>query len=100
MRFRPRSSSPTRRTSIARGSEIRTQPVSIDTIESVSLPHHQSYSSLQNQNTITLDLEIDTALAPAMHYFEVFLPRMLMSRPAAESLGYAFHITINDVSIL
>jgi hypothetical protein len=25
---------------------------------------------------------------------------MLMSRRAAEALGYAFHITINDVSVL
>jgi metal-dependent HD superfamily phosphatase/phosphodiesterase len=50
--------------------------------------------------TITLELEIDTAIAPVMHYFEIFLPRMLMSRRAAEALGYAFHITINDVAVL
>jgi metal-dependent HD superfamily phosphatase/phosphodiesterase len=50
--------------------------------------------------TITLELEIDTAIAPVMHYFEIFLPRMLMSRRAAEALGYAFHITINGVSVL
>jgi hypothetical protein len=50
--------------------------------------------------SITLELEIDTAIAPVMHYFEIFLPRMLMSRRAAEALGYAFHITINDVSVL
>ena len=49
---------------------------------------------------ITLELEIDTSIAPVMHYFEIFLPRMLMSRRAAEALGYAFHITINDVSVL
>ena len=50
--------------------------------------------------SITLELEIDTSIAPVMHYFEIFLPRMLMSRRAAEALGYAFHITINDVSVL
>jgi uncharacterized protein len=50
--------------------------------------------------SITLELEIDTTIAPVMHYFEIFLPRMLMSRRAAEALGYAFHITINDVSVL
>jgi metal-dependent HD superfamily phosphatase/phosphodiesterase len=50
--------------------------------------------------SITLELEIDTAIAPVMHYFEIFLPRMLMSRRAAEALGYEFHITINDVSVL
>ena len=50
--------------------------------------------------SVTLELEIDTSIAPVMHYFEIFLPRMLMSRRAAEALGYAFHITINDVSVL
>lgn len=50
--------------------------------------------------TITLQLEIDTSIAPVMHYFEIFLPRMLMSRRAAEALGYDFKITINDVSVL
>lgn len=52
------------------------------------------------EKSITLELEIDTSIAPVMHYFEIFLPRMLMSRRAAEALGYAFHITINDVSVL
>jgi metal-dependent HD superfamily phosphatase/phosphodiesterase len=50
--------------------------------------------------TITLELEIDTSIAPVMHYFEIFLPRMLMSRRAAETLGYAFRININGVSVL
>ena len=50
--------------------------------------------------SVTLELEIDTSIAPVMHYFEIFLPRMLMSRRAAEALGYAFHITINGVSVL
>lgn len=50
--------------------------------------------------TITLELTIDTAIAPVMHYFEIFLPRMLMSRHAAEVLGCAFHITMNEVVVL
>lgn len=52
------------------------------------------------KKSITLVLRIDTTIAPVMHYFEIFLPRMLMSRRAAEALGYAFHITINDVEVL
>jgi metal-dependent HD superfamily phosphatase/phosphodiesterase len=52
------------------------------------------------ERAITLQLVIDTAIAPVMHYFEIFLPRMLMSRRAAEALGYTFHITINDVTVL
>ena len=50
--------------------------------------------------TITLELTIDTAMAPVMQYFEIFLPRMLMSRHAAQLLGCEFHITINEVVVL
>ena len=53
-----------------------------------------------DRKSITLVLQIDTSIAPVMHYFEIFLPRMLMSRRSAEALGYAFHITINDVEVL
>lgn len=50
--------------------------------------------------TITLQLTIDTEMAPVMQYFEIFLPRMLMSRRAAEHLECAFHIHINDHVVL
>jgi hypothetical protein len=50
--------------------------------------------------TITLELTIDTEMAPVMQYFEIFLPRMLMSRRAAELLDCVFHITINEVTVL
>jgi hypothetical protein len=50
--------------------------------------------------TITLELTIDTTMAPVMQYFEIFLPRMLMCRHASELLGREFHITINEVVVL
>jgi hypothetical protein len=50
--------------------------------------------------TITLELTIDTSIASLMQYFEIFLPRMLMCRQAAEMLGCEFHITMNDVVVL
>ncbi len=50
--------------------------------------------------TITLELTIDTVTAPVMEYFEIFLPRMLMSRHAAQLLECQFHITINEVVVL
>lgn len=52
------------------------------------------------EKTITLELSIDSAIAPVMHYFEIFLPRMLMCRRAAEHLGCEFHITMNEVVLL
>lgn len=50
--------------------------------------------------TITLELQIDREMASVMEYFEIFLPRMLMSRHAATLLGCVFHISINDVVVL
>lgn len=50
--------------------------------------------------TITLELTIDTEIAPVMNYFEIFLPRMLMCRHAAELLGCEFHIVMNEVVVL
>ena len=50
--------------------------------------------------TITLELSIDTEMAPVMEYFEIFLPRMLMSRHAALLLECGFHITINQTVVL
>ena len=54
----------------------------------------------EDRAAITLELAVDTTIAPVMHYFEIFLPRMLMCRRAAEFLGCVFHITINDVTLL
>jgi metal-dependent HD superfamily phosphatase/phosphodiesterase len=50
--------------------------------------------------TITLALEIDTAIAPVMEYFEIFMSRMLMSRRAAEYLGCKFQLVINGTKII
>ena len=52
------------------------------------------------EKTITLELTIDTEISQVMHYFEIFLPRMLMCRRAAEFLNCNFHIDINEVALL
>ncbi len=53
-----------------------------------------------DQRRITLELTIDTNISQVMNYFEIFLPRMLMCRRAAEFLECAFHININGVELL
>ncbi len=53
-----------------------------------------------DEKTITLKLTIDTAISSVMDYFEIFLPRMLQSKRAAEFLDCRFHIEINDNTIL
>jgi metal-dependent HD superfamily phosphatase/phosphodiesterase len=50
--------------------------------------------------TITLELEIDTAISDVLEYFEIFLQRMMMCRRAAEGLGCKFRMTVNGASLL
>ena len=50
--------------------------------------------------TITLELEIDTEIIQVMHYFEIFMARMVMCRRAAEFLGCRFGIVINGTRLL
>ena len=53
-----------------------------------------------DEKSITLELTIDTHISSVMDYFEIFLPRMLMCRRAADFLGCHFHIDINGVELL
>ncbi|HEU4396282.1 MAG TPA: HD domain-containing protein [Actinomycetota bacterium] len=50
--------------------------------------------------TITLELEIDTAVSDILEYFEIFLTRMMMCRRAAEGLDCKFRMTVNGHSLL
>lgn len=77
------------------------EPASFDQHDRVNYASESSFLRVDElQMTITLELSIDTSVAQVMHYFEIFLPRMLMSRRAAEFLGCEFHITINGVTLL
>ena len=76
-------------------------PTSFDEHDRVNYATTSSFLRVDAQaRTITLELTIDTGMAPVMQYFELFLPRMLMSRHAAALLECTFHITINDVTVL
>ncbi len=76
-------------------------PTSFDQHDRVNYAATSSFLRVDaGAKTVTLELTIDTAMAPVMEYFEIFLPRMLMSRHAAGLLGCAFHISINDVVVL
>ena len=48
----------------------------------------------------TLELTIDTAISSVMDYFEIFLPRMMLSRRAAEFLHCNFALVINNTRLL
>ena len=78
-----------------------TDPASFDQHDRVNFAATSSFLRVDPPaKTITLELSIDTSIAPVMEYFEIFLPRMLMSRQAATLLACAFHITINDTTVL
>ena len=47
------------------------------------------------QQSITLELTVDTEVSSVMEYFEIFMKRMLLCRKAAEKLGLEFRLNIN-----
>jgi hypothetical protein len=49
---------------------------------------------------ITLHLTIDTRISPVMEYFEIFLPRMILSRRAAERLSCVYKLRVNGADFL
>lgn len=54
----------------------------------------------KQQETVTLDITINTQICPVMEYFEIFLARMIMCRRAAEFLKCYFSIIINENRLL
>lgn len=54
----------------------------------------------RREKLITLELTIDTEVAPLMEYFEIFLSRMMLSRRAAEFLHCSFALVINNTRLL
>jgi metal-dependent HD superfamily phosphatase/phosphodiesterase len=49
---------------------------------------------------IVFDLSVDTAIAPVMEYFEIFLSRMIISRRAADFLNCRFELVINGTRLV
>ena len=52
------------------------------------------------QKTITLNIELDTKIAPVMEYFEIFLTRTNLSKLAAAKLGLKFKLVINGLELI
>jgi len=76
-------------------------PSKFDDHDRVNYAATSSFLRVDAENrTITLELTIDTSIASVMQYFEIFMPRMQMSRRAANLLECSFRITMNDVAVL
>ena len=54
----------------------------------------------RDSSVIRLRLEVDTAYGSVMDYFEIFMGRMLLCRKAAERLGLAFKLSINEQQLI
>ncbi|MBO5780630.1 MAG: HD domain-containing protein [Muribaculaceae bacterium] len=52
-----------------------------------------------DSKTFTQRITIDTDIASAMNYFEIYMQRVLLSRRAAEFLGLQFKLTVNGSTI-
>src|SRR5437016_3726630 len=68
-----------------------------------SLGHDARRSEIKvsrKEKLITLELAVDTEVSPIMEYFEIFLPRMMLSRRAAEFLHCNFALVINNTRLL
>jgi uncharacterized protein len=70
------------------------EPAPVVSSARASNPGHMEKPSL------TLSLTIDVSIAPVMEYFEIFLPRMILSNRAAGHLGAVYKLVINDTHLL
>lgn len=84
---------------VHRGRVRNPNPADFDHHDRVNFAARRSFVRVQPQRrAIVLDLTIDNEALPGgvLDYFEIFLPRMLMARRAAEFLGCQFELHINN----
>jgi len=61
---------------------------------------HTSLDVDAERREVRLSIKIDTEISSILSYFEIFLTRMLMCQRAAETIGLAFRLTINDQTFI
>ena len=83
-------------------SRVREQdPMKFDQHDRVNYASQHSFVRVDGDaRRVELEMTIDTAIAPLMDYFEIFLHRMMFIRRAVTFLGCEFRLTINRNRIL
>jgi len=75
--------------------------VKFDIHDRVNFAVKRSALSVRSEDrSITFNLTVDTAVAPVMEYFEIFLSRMVISRRAADFLKCHFELVINGTRLV
>ena len=85
-----------------RRSRVRNQDTTLfDIHDRVNYSVESSHLDINTElSEITLHLTIDTGISSIMDYFEIFLARMILCRKAADKLGLAFKLIINNQPII
>lgn len=83
-----------------RRTRVRRQPLEqFDIHDRVNYSVTRSRVSIE-ENSITLDITIETEICDVLEYFEIFMERMLLCRRAAEQLKVAFHLIVNGQKMM
>lgn len=87
---------------LADKTDVRRNRVQNQVIANFDIHDRVNYSALSSnlefnyeKKVIQMNLELDDTMCTVMDYFEIFLQRMLMSKRAAEVLGYTFKLVAN-----
>ena len=85
-----------------RRSRVRNQEIStFDIHDRVNYSVKKSELKINSDRTLVkLKLTVDTRYGSVMHYFEIFLGRMILCRKAAERLGLQFKLIINEQQLI
>lgn len=84
-----------------RSSRVRNADfATFDIHDRVNYSVKEAHVRIEKEAYIELVLTIDTSVCAVMDYFEIFLNRMILCRKAAEKLGLAFRLMINEQQIM
>ncbi len=84
-----------------RYTRVRNQDfASFDIHDRVNYSVKESTVYVEKGSHLELRLKIDTGMCAVMDYFEIFLNRMILCRKAAEKLGLAFRLVINEQRLI
>lgn len=74
--------------------------ISLDIHDRVNYAVERNFLEVSNEKKlICLNLDIDTKLSSIIEYFEIFLPRLIICRRAANYLGCKFEMVINGQKV-